>query len=170
MTSSPPTPFYRRPSLLVLLALLLLAVGQTVYRSLTRGEDLVAWRHGPAALSPVAAEDRARPRLVNFTADWCPPCREMKGRVYARPEVAEAMSDGFLPIRIDMTRPGEDENYLSRALQVHALPTLLLLGADGREQARLEGYLPAEDLLAWLTEHRPTDTHVSWRTDDSAAN
>lgn len=66
-------------------------------------ETLVEWREwGPAAFEE--ASRRACPVLLSLSAPWCVSCHEMDRTTYAEPRIAAHLSDGFLPIRVDVDR------------------------------------------------------------------
>jgi thiol-disulfide isomerase/thioredoxin len=89
------------------------------------------------ALPPDGAERTGEPILLDFTASWCGPCRQM------RPVVEQLARKGY-PIRpIDL-----DENpELAERYDVKSVPTFLVVDpSNGRELARTMGVQPAEQL------------------------
>jgi thiol:disulfide interchange protein len=91
-----------------------------------------------------------RPVLAFVTADWCGPCQQLKRGALA--DVRVWIEQHTVPVYIDATRASADQDLqtVMNRLRVRALPTLLLLGSDEAERARLTGVVSARDLLAWL--------------------
>lgn len=109
-----------------------------------------------SAITPVSATadgatpDDARPRLIFFTADWCPPCLTMKSQVFSKTRVADAIHERFAAYRVDLTQPNADQEALGQHYQIVYLPTLLVTDARGREIARLDEPADADAFTAWL--------------------
>jgi thiol:disulfide interchange protein len=106
----------------------------------------IAWR---TDLDGALAEARATNKrvIVDFSADWCPPCVAMKHDVWPHPDVAGAINAGYVAVIVDADR----DHGLSARYQVDAIPAVLLLDADGRVLKRNDGYLPTSGMLRFLS-------------------
>jgi thioredoxin 1 len=81
------------------------------------------------------------PVLVDFGADWCPPCRAIAPVL----ESLAAERDDLRIVSVDV-----DHNTATAASYgVQGLPTLILF-RNGREAARVTGALPKTRLVAAL--------------------
>ncbi|MFB6172322.1 MAG: DUF255 domain-containing protein [Haloarculaceae archaeon] len=66
-------------------------------------DTLVEWREwGPEAFEEAA--ERGCPLLLSLSAPWCVSCHEMDRTTYAEPRIAAHLSDGFVPVRVDVDR------------------------------------------------------------------
>lgn len=73
--------------------------------------------------------------VVDFGADWCPPCKMME-------PVVEAASQTFKD-RIAFKSVDIDDNpEIAQALQVQGIPTFLVI-KDGHAIDRFSGFIPA---------------------------
>ncbi|MEO8884004.1 MAG: cytochrome c biogenesis protein CcdA [Devosia sp.] len=119
----------------------------------------VAWLEAPRGQlhwehSEVAASERARseakPLLLDFTAEWCGACKELSRHTFADPTVMREASR-FVAVKVDATSdedPAVDQ--IKDKYHVVGLPTVIMLGADGQERARITEFMPPEQFLATL--------------------
>jgi thiol:disulfide interchange protein DsbD len=125
---------------------------------------LAAWQWLPprpeaemewAPYSTHAIEQAARagrPVLIDFFADWCPPCHDLDRRVFGRKEVVEATAS-FVRLRADLSdRNSPATAAISERHIISALPTVVFIAPDGNElrSLRLVGFEPASRFLARL--------------------
>ena len=82
------------------------------------------------------------PVLVDFTADWCPPCQAIAPVLDA---IETERADSLDVVRIDVdAQPGTADEHA-----VRTLPTLALF-VDGVERTRVVGAHPKRHLDEWL--------------------
>lgn len=79
--------------------------------------------------------------LVDFFATWCGPCR-MLG------PVLEEVSNDRIGVKIVKIDVDECPN-LARSFGIMSVPTLLLF-KDGKEISKTNGFMPKEELVAWI--------------------
>jgi thiol:disulfide interchange protein len=126
------------------------------------GADAVQWRTLEAGVAEAGAT--SRPILYDFTAEWCPPCRLLQREVFADPRSAAEIENRFVPVRVLDRQREEGRNArwvdsLQARYRVNSFPTLIVAGVDGRESARVEGYLGRDATLGQL---RGTGVSLRW--------
>jgi thioredoxin 1 len=86
----------------------------------------------------------AGPVLVDFSADWCPPCRMIEPVV---DELATTLAGRLTVGRLDVDRDPE----ISIRYGVLGMPTLILF-AGGRPVDRLVGFSSAGHVRRWVAD------------------
>ena len=79
------------------------------------------------------------PAIVDFYADWCPPCRQLSPLVE---EIAREYSGKIVVYKIVTDK----EQLLSQKLGISGLPTLLFIPLKGKPQASM-GFIPKETII-----------------------
>jgi len=125
---------------------------------MTRGggpvpESRIAWGHDWDAAVAEAGET-GRPILVLATADWCPPCRDLKRGPLQRDAVVAAIAAGFIPVKADVTDDNAPGYGLAQRFDVKYLPTMLIVDAAGQRLLQTSGYVGDDDLLRFLADGR----------------
>lgn len=91
----------------------------------------------------------SRPVMLYVTADWCVICRGIERNLWQDSQVITAL-DGVITLKLDVTNPGHEA--IMASLGVAGPPTILFLGADGREpgDSRRIGATDQESFLSGL--------------------
>ncbi len=118
-----------------------------------RGPSVTWVPYSPDALQ--AAKSAAKPVVIDFTAAWCAPCRELDDITFHDPAVVRLAGDRFSMLKIDVTQAGDPLH--ERLLQQYAIkgvPTIVFLDGQGneREDLRLMDYLPPDQFLDRMTQ------------------
>jgi hypothetical protein len=66
--------------------------------------------------------------------------------VYPDRKVAEFITSTFIPVKLHI----KEQPGMWHRFGIRWTPTILVLSPDGKEQRRIEGYLPADELLGQL--------------------
>lgn len=70
--------------------------------------------------------------------------------MYSNDAVARMVSDSFVPVRVHVREQADDFQRMGERFGAEWTPTILMVGPDGTERHRIEGFLPAEDFLSHL--------------------
>lgn len=85
------------------------------------------------------------PVLVDFTAEWCGPCKTMAPILH---DVASQMGEKIKIIKVDVDRnPNAAAHY-----GIQGVPTLILF-KKGEVKWRQSGVVPAQELVGLLSQH-----------------
>jgi len=114
----------------------------------------IQWHADLDAASDLALETDT-PLLLDFTADWCPPCKWMKRNVFPVPEVVALLNDRFIPVQVDLTSRSGPNQELAKEYGIRGIPTLVVLNPVGQELDRVTGALEADQLVDWLSDYTP---------------
>ena len=113
---------------------------------------------GKIAWQPYSQEnlDKAlaagKPILVYVTADWCPPCRQLKANTWPDARVRAAMA-GFTGLEVDVTSGVTAQvQPLMQKWRVRGVPTQVFLDSKGRHipEVTIVGFVPPESELKSL--------------------
>jgi thioredoxin 1 len=86
----------------------------------------------------------SKPAIIDFYADWCPPCRQLSPLVE---EIAREYSGKIDVYKVDTQKEGT----LAQNLGITGLPTLIFIPAKGKPQMTM-GALPKENLIKAVNE------------------
>lgn len=83
--------------------------------------------------------------MLDFYADWCAACKEMRRNTFPEPQVGGALKNLRL-LQVDVTANNVDDRALTKRFSLFGPPGIILFGADGKEipDSRIVGYLPPD--------------------------
>lgn len=88
--------------------------------------------------------------IIDFYADWCIPCKELDRFTFTDDRVIEMTSD-YKAFKADLTKSTSAEvEALRKEFNIVGVPTVLLIGTDGKEVERVTGFLPPEEFIKKL--------------------
>jgi len=98
------------------------------------------------------AKESRKPLLVDFYADWCPPCQELDHKTFSAPEV-KAFAENFVMVKIDCTTDDDQCRKATDRYEVVGWPTVLFLDSMGRpipEVKLVGGFADKHEMLALM--------------------
>jgi thiol:disulfide interchange protein DsbD len=106
----------------------------------------LSWEHSEEQ-ARTRAESEKRPLLVDFTAEWCGACNELSRITFSDPSVMSEASR-FVAVKVDATHDDDPSiDVIKDRYRVVGLPTVVLVGSDGRERTRFTDFVPPERFL-----------------------
>lgn len=96
----------------------------------------------------VLGASRAKPVMVDFWADWCPPCRVLTPVL----EHAIQLRDDVRLAKVEV----DDNMKLAGRYQLRGFPTVILFH-DGAERGRFSGARTLQQVQAFLDQHLNAD-------------
>lgn len=146
-----------RPRLLLLVAAALLAarVGTGVWeeRHPPAHAERVKWR----ALAAAIDESRLtrRPLLLDFTAEWCGPCKRMQSELFSDERSAQFIETHYVPVRVvdrarEDGRNSAEVDSLQQRFGVQSFPTLVAVWPDSGSHETSAGYGGVQPAMHWL--------------------
>lgn len=82
-----------------------------------------------------------KPMIVDFSATWCPPCRQLK-------PIFEKLAEDFRGRITFLTIDVDDNPELAQAYGVTNIPMMIFLNKDGQIQNTIVGFQDRGQLLA----------------------
>jgi len=120
-----------------------------VFPAIRGGADVkprgIAWQpFSEEAVLSAAREGKSV--VIDFSAAWCLLCHELDKKTFIDPEVVR-LSAGFVPLRVDLTRPGAVETKIKNDYRVRGIPVIIFIDGAGNERAELRatGFIDASE-------------------------
>jgi thiol:disulfide interchange protein DsbD len=119
-----------------LLALIVIIIGVWLLRPGAGKTALMEWEYFNLTNYEQALQSE-NPVILDFSADWCIPCKEMDKITFTDPQIVE-LSTKFKLIKVDLTSGTSPETErLKKQFQVRGVPTIVFLDSAGNELSNL---------------------------------
>ena len=119
-----------------------------IWNGYTQGPGVV-WK--PYSEQLMAESRNAnRPLIIDFSADWCSPCRELDAVTFHHPDVVRQAERHFTMIKVDVTQSGNPvHDRLLKQYAVKGIPTVIFFDARGHERLDLRtvDFMPPDQFL-----------------------
>ena len=105
------------------------------------------------------AQESDRPIMVDFSAEWCLPCKELDHRTFVQPEVVDATSD-IVTLRADLTESATPAvAAIRKQFAIKGVPTIVFLDKNGaeRKDLRVFGFVDGDEFLERVNRLKKTD-------------
>ena len=96
------------------------------------------------------AEKQDKPLMIDFMAEWCPPCQKMEKTTFNQPNVIQK-TGAFITLRIDVDKQAEIANkYKCNASKYGGIgiPNILFMDHKENRLKHVIGYQDPERLIA----------------------
>ena len=96
------------------------------------------------------SEKQDKPIMIDFTAEWCPPCQKMEKTTFNQPNVIRKTGD-FITLRIDVDKQGAiADKYNCNAGKYGGIgiPNILFMDYNENRIKHIIGYQDQDNLIA----------------------
>lgn len=112
----------------------------------------INWK--PANYSLAVSKEDSRPKMIYFTADWCPPCKILGAFTLRSPEVVE-LSKLLEAVKVDNTKRTSQNQMLVERFNVQGWPTIIFTSPTGkvyRDISLYGGFITKKEILRSMKE------------------
>ncbi|MCA9240851.1 MAG: thioredoxin family protein [Planctomycetales bacterium] len=121
----------------------------------TTAKPVSAFKHATIDAAWKASQKSKRPLLIFVCSDNCFYCVKMLKETYSHQQIAMALRATSESVAVK----NDDVPELVKQFKINAYPTTLVVSPEGKELARIKGFLPPEKFVAKL--FRPADERTA---------
>ncbi len=139
------TPVFKK--IQTLFGIFLILSGSLTFKAWPRPIELPFADYDSVLLEKARKEHRRV--LIDFSAAWCLPCKELEMKTFPDPAVRETLKDWVL-LKADLTQYSSGSvEELKKVYGIQGVPTLVFIGPDGLEKKnlRIVGFAPPREFL-----------------------
>lgn len=128
-------------------------------------QDAIGWNTDfQKAIEKAASEQKLV--LLHFYGNHCPPCKKMDKDVFSRADVADAISNGFVAVKVDT----QQNAALTQQFRIESIPADIVATPDGKIIERRIGGIHVDGFLSFLDKHRiaPKPQQMSAKSTESS--
>jgi thiol:disulfide interchange protein len=126
------------------LAVIVYSWSHRVPSAASGGQELIPWTTDYQA-AQTESRRTGKMILLDFYADWCPPCRRMKSQTWTNPRVAELMKD-YIPVQVNVDKNRE----LAYQFGIRGIPHLVIMTPAGEIFKTATGGMDPDTFIEWL--------------------
>ena len=135
-----------RPFLVIRLAIGVVAVAALAFVLYPRQpQEKLRFEPFDSGLLASATEAR-KPVLIDFSADWCIPCREMEHSTFVDPSVVSE-ARRFVTMKANLTAQDKTTEDLMSKFEIQGVPTTVMIDSAGKVTQRKVGYIGPREML-----------------------
>jgi thiol:disulfide interchange protein len=98
------------------------------------------------------ADSTNKKYFIQFTADWCGPCKMMDKQVFSKSDILAEISSNYLAYKIDID--AFDGVQITQDYGVKSIPATIIFDSKGNILKRIEGYQSENMFLDILKKYR----------------
>jgi thiol:disulfide interchange protein DsbD len=105
-----------------------------------------------------------KPVIIDFSAAWCAPCRELDEVTFHHPDVVHLSKTDVVMVKVDLTHTGNPlHERLVKHFEIKGVPSVVFIDPSGKERRdlRLVDFLPPDKFLIRMAEINKTSTSKS---------